>query len=84
MSKPKTVEPIIKKHLLIPKHSKLSDKEKAHLLETYKVTIRELPKILIKDPAIADLDAKAGDIIEIKRNSPTAGETVFYRVVSDV
>ncbi len=51
------------------------------LLKKYSLTIREIPKILITDPAISHLDVKEGDIIKIKRNSRTAGETVFYRGV---
>ena len=68
-------------HLLVPKHSKLKDKEKKELLEKYDINERNLPRILSKDPAIAHLSAESGDVIKIIRKSPTAGETVFYRVV---
>ena len=72
------------KHILTPKHYKINDKDKAHLLEKYNVTPKELPKILKTDAAMRELDAKIGDIIKIVRKSPTAGESVFYRVVIDV
>ncbi len=68
-------------HELVPEHSKLSEKDAKDLLKIYSLTIREIPKILITDPAIAHLDVKEGDIIKIKRNSRTAGETVFFRGV---
>ncbi len=74
-----TVE--IKEHVLMPEHSKLNDKEKKDLFEKYGVSLKELPKILITDPAIQKLTPKQGDIIKITRQSPTAGETVFYRGV---
>ena len=74
----------VDKHILTPKHSKLSDKDKAALLEKYHVTSKEMPKILKTDAAIKVLDAKPGDIIKILRKSPTAGESLFYRVVVDV
>ena len=71
-------------HELVPEHSKLSEKDAKELLKTYNVTIREFPKILISDPAIAHLKVKEGDIIKISRKSRTAGQIVFYRgVVKD-
>ena len=69
------------KHALIPKHSKLSEKDKKKLFEEYNVGYKELPKILKTDPAIAHLDVKSGDIIKIERNSQTAGKSIFYRGV---
>ncbi len=72
------------KHILIPKHSKLSDAQKEKLLEKYNISLKELPRILKTDPAIISLGAKQGDIIKITRKSQTAGEAVFYRVVVDV
>ena len=72
------------KHLLIPKHIKLTDKQKEKLLEEYKVSLRDLPRIVKSDPAVQTLDAKPGDVIKVIRSSMTAGETFFYRVVIDV
>ena len=74
----------VDKHILTPKHYKLGDKEKQHLLEKYNVTSKELPKILKIDSAIKELNSKPGDIIKITRKSQTAGESIFYRVVTDV
>ncbi len=71
----------VENHILVPKHSKLNDKEKKELLEKYKVTLKELPRILKKDSAIKDLNLKSGDVIKIVRKSQTAGEAVFYRCV---
>jgi DNA-directed RNA polymerase subunit H (RpoH/RPB5) len=68
-------------HELVPEHSKLSEKDAKDLMKKYSLTIREIPKILLTDPAIAHLDVKEGDVIKIKRSSRTAGETVFFRGV---
>ncbi|MBW2984040.1 DNA-directed RNA polymerase subunit H [Candidatus Woesearchaeota archaeon] len=74
----------IDKHSLIPKHMRLSEKEKEAVLKKYNITLNELPKILKNDPAIQKLGAKSGDVIKIVRKSPTAGEAVFYRGVINV
>ena len=74
----------VDKHILIPKHSKLSESQKEKLLEKYNISIKELPRILRNDPAIISLGAKPGDVIKITRKSQTADEAVFYRVVVDV
>ena len=81
MKKPKFK---VDKHILTPKHVKVGDRERSQLLEKYSVTPKELPKILKTDSAIKELDPKPGDVIKIIRKSPTAGESLFYRVVSDV
>jgi DNA-directed RNA polymerase subunit H len=74
----------VDKHSLTPKHAKASDREKKQVLERYRATLRDLPKIYKTDPAIINLDAKPGDLIKITRPSQTAGESLFYRVVVDV
>lgn len=74
----------IKKHALVPKHAKTSEKEKKELLEKYNISVYDLPLIKKNDPAIKDLDVKAGDVIKITRASATAGETIFYRCVVNV
>jgi DNA-directed RNA polymerase subunit H len=71
----------IEKHQLVPKHVILSEEEKREVLEKYKTSLRQFPRILISDPAIADKNPKVGDLVKIIRKSPTAGETVYYRVV---
>ncbi len=81
MKKPKFK---VDKHILTPKHIKISEREKLQLLEKYNITSKELPKILKTDSAIKELEAKPGDVIKIIRKSPTAGVSLFYRMVSDV
>ena len=72
---------IIGKHELIPKHSKISDREKKQLVEKYNISsLKEFPKIYRNDPGIQGLNAKVGDLIKIVRQGST-GETVYYRVV---
>jgi DNA-directed RNA polymerase subunit H (RpoH/RPB5) len=72
---------IIENHVLIPKHTKLSQKAKDDLLKQYNLHEQQLPKILSTDPAIAKLAAKAGDVIKIVRKTRTSGISEFYRVV---
>lgn len=71
----------VHEHIFVPKHEKLSDQEKKEVLEMYNVSPKQLPRINSKDPAIKDLDIKAGDIIKVTRKSQTAGESFYYRVV---
>ena len=72
-------------HALVPRHVKLTEKEKQQMFEQYGVKGRgELPRISPKDPALRHLDLKSGDIVKIIRPSPTAGEAFFYREVQDV
>ena len=84
MGKKKIKRISIVKHDLIPKHAKISDKEKQNLLETYKISLRELPKILADDPGLQNLEAKPGEVVKVVRKSPTAGESIFYRCVTNV
>ncbi|MBS3135587.1 DNA-directed RNA polymerase subunit H [Candidatus Woesearchaeota archaeon] len=74
----------IKKHFLVPKHTKVSEKEKSEVLEKYHISVYDLPLIVKNDPAIKELDVKPGDVVKILRKSPTAGEAVFYRCVINV
>jgi len=74
----------IRKHLLVPEHTKLNEKEKEELLEKYHISLKELPKIKKNDPAIDHLNVKEGDVIKVIRKSQTAGEAIFYRGVINV
>ena len=71
----------VRKHALVPKHEKLSEKEKEEVLKRYNSAFTDFPRILKRDAALQGIAVKYGDLIKIVRKSPTAGETVFYRVV---
>ncbi len=71
----------VKNHVLIPKHAKVSEKERTELLHKYNIAPEQLPVILKNDAALIGLNVKPGDIIKIERNSATAGLSAFYRVV---
>jgi DNA-directed RNA polymerase subunit H len=68
-------------HILVPKHTKISDKEKQELYDKYKINHDDLPRISIKDPAVAHLDLSTDDVIRVDRASMTSKDTVFYRRV---
>lgn len=68
-------------HALVPRHVKLSAEEAEELLETLKITRKQLPSILKSDPAIRMSEPVEGDVFKILRKSPTSGESVYYRVV---
>ena len=68
---------------LVPKHILLDDSEVDSKLEPLNVIREQLPKILLKDPALKALDqeAKPGDVVEIHRVSESAGSNLACRVV---
>jgi len=68
-------------HVFVPKHALCTVEEKKQLLATYCKHPLDLPKIRITDPAIRGLAVKQGDIVKIHRQSLTAGEVEFYRIV---
>ena len=68
-------------HILVPEHVKLSEEQKQELLNKFNISIRQLPKIKNNDPAIIQMNLKFGDVIMIKRRSPTIGESLYYRVI---
>ena len=71
----------IRKHEFVPEHIKISEEEAKKILEEFNVIKEHLPKILLSDPAIKQLNPEYGDIIKIIRKSPTNTEFEFYRVV---
>ena len=73
----------ISKHVLVPKHEVINTREASKLLEEYHIEVEQLPRITTNDPMVKALNAKAGDIIKITRDSETAGVTLYYRYVVD-
>ncbi len=73
---------IILSHKLVPKHEILSEEEAKKVIEKYAGGDKyKLPYIRKNDPIVRALGAKVGDVIKITRKSPTAGESVYYRLV---
>jgi DNA-directed RNA polymerase subunit H (RpoH/RPB5) len=71
------------KHELVPNHSIVGKGEVELILNHYGISKPQLPRILREDPASSVLGAKTGQVIRIERESPTAGETYYYRLVVD-
>lgn len=73
----------VKDHELVPEHVLLSAEEGETVLKTYGIEAPQLPKIHVSDPVAKEIGAKVGDIIRVVRRSPTAKQSIFYRLVID-
>ena len=69
-------------HFLVPKHELVKPDKEKDILEQFRITKEQLPKIWIYDPAIQNFEAKVGDIIRILRNEEGIKNT-YYRVVTE-
>ena len=65
---------------LVPKMEKVNEAEKNRILKKYGVSISQLPKLKINDPAVESLEAEVGDVIKIERQDKT-GKYLTYKVV---
>ena len=69
-------------HGLVPPHRIMSKDEVKKLMKKYGLkSLKQLPRILITDPAAIAIGAARGDVLEITRNSEITGESKYYRVV---
>ncbi|MFA6048812.1 MAG: DNA-directed RNA polymerase subunit H [Candidatus Micrarchaeia archaeon] len=70
-------------HFLVPEHSIATEDELKKLYADFQTSEDKLPHILDSDPAIAELGAKAGDVIRCARQSPVTGkiENYYRRVI---
>lgn len=73
----------VKDHESVPEHILLSPEESEVVLKRYDIEAPQLPKIHVNDPAAKEIGAKVGDIIRVVRRSPTAKQSIFYRLVID-
>ena len=62
-------------HVLQPKHCKVKPDEVSKILERYNISLSQLPKIKITDPALPE-NCEIGDVVKIERKG---GE--YFRVV---
>ncbi len=70
----------ITQHILVPKHTILSDEEATKVLERFNISPAQLPAIKASDPIAKALNAEAGKIIKIGRKTQT--ESIdYYRIV---
>ncbi|MCX9013316.1 MAG: DNA-directed RNA polymerase subunit H [Candidatus Methanoperedens sp.] len=68
-------------HVMVPDHEILDGNEVDKILVEYNIEKEQLPKIYVSDPSAVSIKAKIGDVIRITRQSPTAGRSVYYRMV---
>ena len=71
----------IRDHEAVPEHRKMNEDEVEELLEKFDADKSDLPKIERTDAALKQMDVEVGDVLEINRESPTAGKTTYYRRV---
>lgn len=66
-------------HILQPKHTKLKPEELKKLLDTFRISVGQLPKIKATDPGVPE-GAQRGDVIRIERIVGDSKQE-YYRVV---
>jgi DNA-directed RNA polymerase subunit H len=67
-------------HILQPKHTILKTKEVDELLKDFNISLTQLPKIKVTDPALPQ-GANIGDIVKIERKDEDGKATPYYRVI---
>jgi DNA-directed RNA polymerase subunit H (RpoH/RPB5) len=67
-------------HILQPKHTKLNEKEAQELLKRYNISKSQLPKILLNDAALVNMQCAIGDVIKIERAEEDK-VNIYFRVV---
>ncbi|OYT46615.1 DNA-directed RNA polymerase subunit H [Thermoplasmatales archaeon ex4484_6] len=73
----------VMENYLVPRHSIMKEEEVEELLKRYRIDRIQLPQILTADPCAKALGAQPGMVLKIERESPTAGASIYYRLVVD-
>jgi DNA-directed RNA polymerase subunit H len=68
-------------HVAVPDHRIMEEDEIEETLEKFDSEKSDLPKIERTDAALKQMDVEACDVVEIMRDSPTAGKSKYYRRV---
>ncbi|MBI3413511.1 MAG: DNA-directed RNA polymerase subunit H [Candidatus Aenigmarchaeota archaeon] len=71
----------ITSHFVVPKHEILTPDEIKVLLDKFKISINQLPRIAEDDVVVKEIGASVGDVLKITRASLTAGVSQYYRLV---
>jgi DNA-directed RNA polymerase I, II, and III subunit RPABC1 len=72
----------ITKHVLVPKHIKITEEEIKLVMEKHYIVTKSIFPVMNRDDPIARyLNLSSGDVCKIIRKSPTSGEYISYRVV---
>ncbi|MDO5859753.1 DNA-directed RNA polymerase subunit H [Methanobrevibacter sp.] len=71
----------IQDHKLVPTHEIMTEEEIAEEFGDVEYDFKDLPKIRSDDPVVKAIEAKAGDVLRITRESQTAGVFITYRIV---
>lgn len=66
-------------HVLQPKHAKLKPEELKKLLDTFRISVGQLPKIKSTDPSVPE-GSQRGDVVKIEREMD-GKKLAYYRVV---
>ncbi|MDD3159664.1 MAG: DNA-directed RNA polymerase subunit H [Candidatus ainarchaeum sp.] len=69
------------RHYLVPEHVLIPKENAKELMKELGIEIASLPRISKSDPAVKQLKAESGDVVKIIRDSITAGQTTYYRLV---
>ena len=68
-------------HVHQPRFTVVDEREVAGIVQAYNMRNKvEMPRILTSDPVAMYLALKPGQVVRIERKSPSAGESVFWRM----
>lgn len=69
------------RHVLVPKHTKLSNDEVTEMMDKYLIKGKiQMPYIIHNDPIAKWLGLKQGDVVKIERYNENSGLSYYYRV----
>ncbi len=68
-------------HALVPKHEIMKKKDIESALKQFHCKLTNLPRIMDTDAMCLKIAARPGDVLKITRDSATAGEAYYYRLV---
>ena len=61
-------------HILQPKHVRLKPEERKKILDKYNLSVSQLPRIKLDDPALPK-DCAKGDVVKIERKD---GDKIYF------